>query len=147
MHELLEKLKHRDPEQAMVYAREFEEATPEDYAVFKEDLYSWKWRTRRMGRAINKIRAEGTAWRLTQDYCLDRPAPVPVEDIAMDRGVLCLEARLTGCLTHLVRKGQRGIIRTHLGIREDGRRRFAIAHELGHWFLHEAENQNLHVHR
>jgi len=72
---------------------------------------------------------------------LDKPAPVPVEDIAMDRGVLCLEARLTGCLARLVRKGKRGIIRTDSGIREEGRKRFAISHELGHWFLHESESQ------
>jgi len=72
---------------------------------------------------------------------LDTPAPVPVEDIAMDRGILCLEAKLTGCLARLVRKGKRGIIRTHTGIREEGRKRFAIAHEMGHWFLHEAESQ------
>ena len=35
---LLEKLNQRDPEQALVYAREFEKATPEDYATFQEDL-------------------------------------------------------------------------------------------------------------
>jgi len=94
-----------------------------------------------MTRAINKMRAEGRAWRLAQDYCLDVPGPTPVEDIAMDQGVLCLEAKLTGCLARLVRKGKRGIIRTSLGIREPGRKRFAIAHELGHWFLHESESQ------
>jgi Zn-dependent peptidase ImmA (M78 family) len=94
-----------------------------------------------MSREIRKIRAEGTAFRITQDYCLDAPGPVPVEDIAMDRGVLCLEAKLNGCLARLVRKGQHGIIRTDVKIREEGRKRFAIAHELGHWFLHEAESQ------
>ncbi|HXI72517.1 MAG TPA: ImmA/IrrE family metallo-endopeptidase [Verrucomicrobiae bacterium] len=94
-----------------------------------------------MAREIQKIRAEGTAYRIIQDYCWDTPAPVPVEDIAMDRGILCLEAKLTGCLARLVRKGQRGIIRTDSKIREEGRKRFAIAHELGHWFLHEKESQ------
>jgi hypothetical protein len=94
-----------------------------------------------MARAINKMRVEGAAWKLTQDYCLDTPGPTPVEDIAMDHGVVCLEAKLTGCLARLVRKGNRGIIRTKLGIREPGRRRFAVAHELGHWFLHAAESQ------
>lgn len=94
-----------------------------------------------MTRTTNKIRAEGTAWRLTRDYCMEVPGPVPAEDIAMDNGVLCLEGPLTGCLARLVRKGKRGIIRTQAGIREDGRRRFAVAHELGHWFLHEGESQ------
>jgi Zn-dependent peptidase ImmA (M78 family) len=94
-----------------------------------------------MVRAINRTRAEGAAWRLTQEYCLDTPGPTPVEDIAMDHGVICLEAKLTGCLARLVRKGGRGIIRTKADIREPGRKRFAIAHELGHWFLHETESQ------
>lgn len=35
---MLERLKQRDPDQALVYAREFEKATPEDYASFQEDL-------------------------------------------------------------------------------------------------------------
>jgi len=87
------------------------------------------------------MRAEWAAWRITQDYCLDSPGPTPVEDIAMDNGVLCLEAKLTGCLARLVRKGSRGIIRTKSGIKETGRKRFAIAHELGHWFLHASESQ------
>jgi len=94
-----------------------------------------------MKRAIRETPAKGAAWRLTQEYCFDTPGPVPVEDIAMDKGVLCLEAPLTGCLARLIRKGKKGIIRTHIGIREEGRKRFAIAHELGHWFLHEAESQ------
>jgi hypothetical protein len=94
-----------------------------------------------MPRTINKIRAEGTAWKIAQEYCLEAPGPTPIEDIAMDNGVVCLEGNLTGCLARLVRKGQRGIIRTKSGIREVGRKRFAIAHELGHWFLHKDESQ------
>jgi predicted HicB family RNase H-like nuclease len=35
---MLGKLQQRDPDQALVYAREFEKATPEDWAVFEEDL-------------------------------------------------------------------------------------------------------------
>lgn len=81
------------------------------------------------------------AWKIAREYCIDTPQSVPVEDIAMDRGVLCLEAPLRGCLARLVRKGDRGIIRTRTGIPEEGRKRFAIAHELGHWFLHVSESQ------
>ncbi len=94
-----------------------------------------------MAREINKIRAEGLAWRLTQDYCINKAGQTPVEDIAMDRGILCIEAPLTGCLARLVRKGKQGLIRTKAGIREEGRKRFAVAHELGHWFMHEKESQ------
>ena len=94
-----------------------------------------------MTRPINRIRAEGGAWKLTQEYCLDTATPVPVEDIATDQGVFCLQGNLTGCLARLVRTGKRGVITTSSTIRETGRRRFAVAHELGHWFLHENESQ------
>jgi len=35
---MIEKFKQHDPEQAQVYAREFEKATPEDLLVLEEDL-------------------------------------------------------------------------------------------------------------
>jgi len=35
---MIESLGRHDPEQAQVYAREFEKATPEDLAILKEDL-------------------------------------------------------------------------------------------------------------
>jgi hypothetical protein len=35
---MIEKFSQHDPEQAQVYAREFEKATPEDLAVLEEDL-------------------------------------------------------------------------------------------------------------
>jgi len=41
---------------------------------------------------LGSMRAEGAAWKLTEDYCLDTPGPTPVEDIAMDHGIVCLEA-------------------------------------------------------
>ena len=38
VHSMIEKFKQHDPEQAQVYAREFEKATPEDLLVLEEDL-------------------------------------------------------------------------------------------------------------
>jgi len=35
---MIEKFSQHDPEQAQVYAREFEKATPEDLAILEEDL-------------------------------------------------------------------------------------------------------------
>ncbi len=35
---MIQKLKERDPDQAMVYAREFEKTTPEDYETLAEDM-------------------------------------------------------------------------------------------------------------
>jgi hypothetical protein len=35
---MIERLRHHDPEQAQVYAREFEKATAEDLALLEQDL-------------------------------------------------------------------------------------------------------------
>lgn len=59
-----------------------------------------------------------------------------LEDLAFVRGVLVMDGRLDGAEARLVRKGNKGIARISNSIFEPGRRRFAIAHELGHWELH-----------
>jgi Zn-dependent peptidase ImmA (M78 family) len=92
-------------------------------------------------RKIEAQKAKAAAFRLVKEYGFQNPQPIPVDDIAMDRGVLCVEAPLHGAVARLVRKGRKGVIRTHQNILEGGRKRFAIAHELGHWELHEKESQ------
>jgi len=62
----------------------------------------------------------------------------------MARGVLVLEGKLHGCEARLVRKKDSGIIRVMDDIRNEGRKRFAVAHELGHWELH-GEISQFHV--
>ncbi len=94
-----------------------------------------------MKTQIEATKAKGEAFRLTQEYFIETPCAVPIEDIAMDKNVVCLDGPLTGCLARLIRKGKSGVIRVSDKIRETGRRRFAIAHEMGHWFLHEAFSQ------
>ena len=59
----------------------------------------------------------------------------------MDRNVLVREGALSGSEAYLIRKGNKGIIRVRKDIPEAGRKRFAIAHELGHWEMHSEETQ------
>jgi len=66
------------------------------------------------------------------------PAEIQVRDIAMERGAFVRERLLEGSEARLVRKGSLGIITVNSGIPEEGRKRFAIAHELGHFELHTA---------
>lgn len=94
-----------------------------------------------MKTQIKATKAKGEAYRLTQEYFIDTPRSVPIEDIAMDKNIVCLNAPLRGCLARLVRKGKSGVIRVSDKVQEVGRRRFAIAHEMGHWFLHEEFSQ------
>ena len=89
----------------------------------------------------NFINAEGSAYQIIQNYGLKQPDEIDLEAIAMDKGVLVMDAPLIGAEARLVRKGDKGIIRVSNEIREIGRRRFSIAHELGHWELHPQTTQ------
>ena len=69
------------------------------------------------------------------------PEELVLEDMAFARGVLVIDATLDSADARLVRSGDRGIIRVSDAIPEAGRRRFAIAHELGHWEMHSKVTQ------
>lgn len=64
------------------------------------------------------------------------PSEIYIRDIAMSLGALVRERELQGCEARLVRKGNMGIISVNAHIPEEGRKRFAIAHEIGHFILH-----------
>jgi Zn-dependent peptidase ImmA (M78 family) len=81
--------------------------------------------------------ARHAAWLLAKEFNITRPERIALEDIAMARGAYVFEAELQGAEARLVRKGTHGIIRLKKGIPELGRKRFAIAHEIGHWELHK----------
>ena len=82
------------------------------------------------------MKAQAAAWRLTKRFGFQHPREINVEDIACARKVLVVPGKPQGCEARLARKGNRGIICVRAGMDETGRRRFSIAHELGHWELH-----------
>lgn len=86
----------------------------------------------------NLLRAQGAAFKFVREYGFAHPRDIRLEEIAMDRGVLVVIGGVVGCEGRLVRKGKKGIIRISDAIPERGRERFAIAHELGHWELHDS---------
>ncbi|MBT8369251.1 MAG: ImmA/IrrE family metallo-endopeptidase [Deltaproteobacteria bacterium] len=73
---------------------------------------------------------------IIQDRRIRYPSEIFVRDIAMSLGALVRERELQGCEARLVRKGDIGIISVNSLIPEEGRKRFAIAHEIGHFMLH-----------
>lgn len=89
----------------------------------------------------NEMKARGAAFRLMQQYGIDHPREIELEAIAQDQGVTVIDAPLRGMEARLLRRGKKGVIRVRAGIPEGGRRRFAVAHELGHFFLHEGISQ------
>lgn len=86
-------------------------------------------------------KAKAVAYKLNQSLGIASPQDIVLEDIAMSRGVLVVEGTLEGAEARLVRKGNKGIIRVKPGLSQSGKRRFALAHELGHWELHKDQTQ------
>ena len=64
------------------------------------------------------------------------PGSLDVATIAYLRGVLVEEDRLDGAQGRLVLRGERGKVRIDSSIPEEGRKRFVVAHELGHFEMH-----------
>lgn len=92
---------------------------------------------------VSKIFAVAEAARLWQLYGFTSPRDLVLEDLALALGVIVLEGRLDSADARLIRTGKRGLIRVKEDIPEPGRKRFAIAHDLGHWLLHTNVSQVL----
>lgn len=90
---------------------------------------------------FSRAMATGEGEQLWDLYGFQEPKDLVLEDLALARNVLVTDGALDGVEARLVRKGNQGLIRVKKGIPELGRRRFAIAHELGHWELHKSISQ------
>lgn len=80
------------------------------------------------------------AERLVDDLGIRDPADLVLEDIAWALGALVTYQRLDGAAARLVVRGDRSVITCSESIEHSGRRRFAVAHELGHLRLHAAKS-------
>ena len=89
----------------------------------------------------NPILSAAAATQLWRRYGFTTIENLVLEDLAMALGVVVLDGELKAADAWLVRKKSSGIIRVSRSIPEPGRRRFAIAHELGHWQLHRVMSQ------
>lgn len=76
------------------------------------------------------------AEEIIKNLQIREPSEIQIRDISMVRGVYVKEKTLEGSEARLLRKGNIGIITVNNRIPEEGRKRFAIAHELGHFELH-----------
>lgn len=77
-------------------------------------------------------------WKL---YGFESPNELELEVLALVLGVVVVEAPLECADARLIRQGNRGLVRLNSAITEPGRKRFALAHELGHWVLHSDTTQ------
>jgi Zn-dependent peptidase ImmA (M78 family) len=91
--------------------------------------------------APSKVFAVGRAVQLWTLYGFRSPEELVLDDLALALGVLVVEAPLAKADARLIRRGPRGLIRVRQGLPEPGRKRFAVAHELGHWLIHKGQTQ------
>lgn len=94
--------------------------------------------TRSRAPAFQLRHAEETARKLLAEYGLVEPMPIPVEDIAWDKGAEIVHGGLRGATARLTMLEARAVIRVADGSESAGRLRFSVAHELGHFLLHRA---------
>lgn len=83
------------------------------------------------------------ASKLWSLYGFTSPKELILEDLAMAMNIFVVDARLDSAAARLVRKGDYGLIRVSDGLRFSGQRRFAIAHEIGHFVMHKKVSQLL----
>lgn len=82
------------------------------------------------------------AHEILKQYGVSDPGQIDLNAICFDNGVLVFDERLKGALARLIRNGKdKAIVRVSDSIHEIGQRRFAIAHEFGHFILHPEKNQ------
>lgn len=86
-------------------------------------------------------RGARTARRVLSELGVDDPTEFEIETLAFARGALVHQRPLAGCQGRLVRVGSKAIISVSTSIEYPARRRWVIAHELGHLELHPDRNQ------
>jgi Zn-dependent peptidase ImmA (M78 family) len=77
---------------------------------------------------------------IIQEFGITNPKEIDLEAIAYDRGLIVQEKELNGCDGRIITLNKLGFIFVNSRIREAGKKRFVIAHELGHFELNKDKN-------
>lgn len=83
-----------------------------------------------------KIIPETFARKILSDLSISRPEDIAIEHIAEYFSAHVQQVPLSKADGLMLRIGQKAIISVRKNIQETGKKRFVIAHELGHFFLH-----------
>jgi Zn-dependent peptidase ImmA (M78 family) len=85
------------------------------------------------------------AERILRELNITKPEDLqPIESVAIKLGLIIREGKLSGAEARLTTFSKKGVITLSNTIIDSRRRRFSIAHEIGHFILHQREmNLNL----
>lgn len=76
------------------------------------------------------------AYNFLKDLGIKHPTDLPIEDIAFSQGAFVENQNLEGCEGRIVFDGDEAVITVDNNISYEAKRRFVIAHELGHFKMH-----------
>ena len=88
-------------------------------------------------------KAIAAASKIIDSLHITTPEHIDIEAIAGDLNAFVKYDSIEGSSARLVRRGSIGLITVSDNIKETGQKRFAIAHELGHYVLHQSQDQLL----
>lgn len=94
-----------------------------------------------MSPLSRKVIPQAEARRILGDLFIGAPHEIVLELISAAYDILVRESPLSGAEARLVRTNRCGVITVRSDLTPPGRKRFAIAHELGHFFLHPQTKQ------
>lgn len=87
----------------------------------------------------NKLSSILKAREIIRVLNIEDSSEIDIEAIAMERGAIVVEGSLKGAEGRLSILGPQALITIKSDIPEPGKKRFIIAHELGHFELHQAK--------
>lgn len=79
------------------------------------------------------------AREIIKELCIEEASHINIEAIALTRGAIVKEEAMKGADGRLSALGDSGLITVRVDIPEQRKKRFVIAHELGHFELHRRE--------
>jgi len=83
------------------------------------------------------VLAKAAARKIVNYYGITDPNEIDIRSIAIDRNLFVLDKKIDGAQGRLMCRGKSGIITVDSSIQVESRKRFVIAHELGHFELHK----------
>ena len=84
----------------------------------------------------SKLKAERYASELLSKYYLSDPAQIDLRDILGSENIYYKERETNYSAGSLLRHKNYAQILVNSRIKDNGQKRFIIAHELGHWLMH-----------
>ena len=84
-------------------------------------------------------RGKAAARAVLAYYGIDQVEQIKLRDITFDQELKVKQRLIRGAEGRLVRTGPKGVVTVNQAIREPGKKRFVIAHEFGHYKMHQEQ--------